>query len=463
MTDHAARTKALKDALAERILILDGAMGTMIQRHKLEETDFRGERFADWPSELKGNNDLLTLTRPDIIRTIHEAYLEVGADIIETNTFNANAVSMADYGMEALVYELNFEGARLARAAADAHATDARPRFVAGILGPTSRTCSISPDVNDPGYRNIDFDTLVATYTEAMKGLIDGGTDIILIETVFDTLNAKAAVYAVKQYFADTGIELPIVISGTITDASGRTLSGQTATAFYDSLAHAEPLSFGLNCALGAKELRQYVEELSGTVSCHINTHPNAGLPNAFGGYDETPEDMATEIRGWAEAGFLNIIGGCCGTSPEHIRAIAEAVAGLPPRRAPALPVECRLSGLEPLHIGEQSLFVNVGERANVTGSAVFKRLVMAGRLRRSAGCLPSAGRERRPDHRHQHGRGHARRQTGHGHLPEADRQRTGHLQGAGDARLLQVGDHRGRTQVRAGQGRGQLDLAEGG
>jgi 5-methyltetrahydrofolate--homocysteine methyltransferase len=379
MTDQAARTKALKDTLAERILILDGAMGTMIQRHKLEEADFRGERFADWPRELKGNNDLLTLTQPSIIRGIHEAYLEAGADIIETNTFNANAVSMADYGMEALVYELNLEGAKLARAAADAHAKGARPRFVAGVLGPTSRTCSISPDVNDPGYRNITFDELVTTYTKATKGLVDGSADIILIETVFDTLNAKAAVFAVKQHFTESGRSLPIIISGTITDASGRTLSGQTATAFYDSLAHAEPISFGLNCALGPKELRQYVEELSGTVPCHINTHPNAGLPNAFGGYDLTPEDMATEIREWAESGFLNIIGGCCGTTPDHIRAIADAVDGLPPRQAPELPVECRLSGLEPLHIGEHSLFVNVGERANVTGSAVFKRLIMAG------------------------------------------------------------------------------------
>ncbi len=378
MTDHSARTKALHDALSQRILILDGAMGTMIQRHKLEEADFRGSRFADWPRELKGNNDLLTLTRPDIIRGIHEAYLAVGADIIETNTFNANAVSMADYGMESLVYELNLEGAKLAREACDAHAAGAKIRFVAGVLGPTSRTCSISPDVNDPGYRNITFDELVATYSEATKGLVDGGADFILIETIFDTLNAKAAVFAVKQYFTDHGVALPIIISGTITDASGRTLSGQTATAFYDSLAHAEPISFGLNCALGPRELRQYVEELSGCVPCHINTHPNAGLPNAFGGYDLTPEDMATEIREWAESGFLNIIGGCCGTTPDHIRAIAEAVADLPPRQAPSLPVECRLSGLEPLHIGEKSLFVNVGERANVTGSAVFKRLIMA-------------------------------------------------------------------------------------
>ncbi|GMR00386.1 MAG: methionine synthase [Zetaproteobacteria bacterium] len=378
-TQTQSPSSILRQLLAERILILDGAMGTMIQRHKLEETDYRGERFADWPSELKGNNDLLSLTQPGIIRHIHAAYLDAGADIIETNTFNSNAASMSDYGMEELVYELNLEGAKLARTAADAATTKDKPRFVAGVLGPTSRTCSISPDVNDPGFRNITFDELVDTYTEATKGLVDGGADIILIETVFDTLNAKAAVFAVKSYFEDAGIELPIMISGTITDASGRTLSGQTATAFYDSLAHAEPISFGLNCALGAAELRQYIEELSNIAPCHINAHPNAGLPNAFGGYDETPQDMAAEIREWAESGFLNIIGGCCGTTPEHIKAMAEAVEGITPRQVPDLPVECRLSGLEPLHIGKDSLFVNVGERANVTGSARFKRLVMDG------------------------------------------------------------------------------------
>jgi len=373
----------LHHALADHILILDGAMGTMIQRHKLEETDYRGERFADWNSELKGNNDLLSLTQPQLIRGIHEEYLAAGADILETNTFNANSVSMADYHMEELVYELNVEGAKLAREAADAASTLEKPRFVAGVLGPTSRTCSLSPDVNDPGFRNIHFDELVETYTEATRGLIAGGADILLIETVFDTLNAKAAVFAVKQYFADNDIELPIMISGTITDASGRTLSGQTATAFYNSLAHAEPLSIGLNCALGAAELRQYVEELSNSVPCHINAHPNAGLPNAFGGYDETPEDMAAEIKEWAESGFLNIIGGCCGTGPDHIRAMSKAVAGIAPRPLPVRgenrPIECRLSGLEPLHIGADSLFVNVGERANVTGSAVFKRLILNG------------------------------------------------------------------------------------
>lgn len=373
------QTSLLQDQLSQHILLLDGAMGTMIQGYKLEEADYRGERFADWPSELKGNNDLLSLTQPQIIRDIHTAYLDAGADILETNTFNANAASMADYGMEELVYELNVEGAKLAREACDAVATDDKPRFVAGVVGPTSRTASISPDVNDPGFRNVTFMELVETYKVATKGLMDGGADIILIETVFDTLNAKAAVFAVKEAFEEAGSELPIMISGTITDASGRTLSGQTATAFYNSLAHAEPISIGLNCALGAAELRQYIEELSGTVSCCINAHPNAGLPNAFGGYDETPEEMAAEIGEWARSGFLNIIGGCCGTSPAHIKAMAAAVEGVVPRKVPDLKVQCRLSGLEPLHIDDESLFVNVGERANVTGSAKFKRLVMEG------------------------------------------------------------------------------------
>ena len=354
-------------------------MGTMIQGYKLAEADYRGERFADWPSELKGNNDLLNLTQPHIIRAIHAEYLEAGSDILETNTFNANAASMADYGMEELVYELNVAGARLAREACDAVSTPEKPRFVAGVVGPTSRTASISPDVNDPGYRNITFMDLVETYKIATKGLMDGGADIILIETIFDVLNAKAAVYAIKEVFEETGTELPIMISGTITDASGRTLSGQTAQAFYNSLAHADPISIGFNCALGAGELRQYIEELSGSSTCFINAHPNAGLPNAMGGYDETPEEMAAEIGEWARSGFLNIIGGCCGTGPAHIKAMAKEVEGVAPRQIPELPVQCRLSGLEPLNISADSLFVNVGERANVTGSAIFKRLVMQG------------------------------------------------------------------------------------
>jgi len=369
----------LESAMTQRILLLDGAMGTMIQAHGLQEADYRGERFADWPSELKGNNDLLSLTQPQIIRDIHQAYLEAGSDIVETNTFNANSISMADYGMESLVYELNKAGAALARETCDAFATEARPRFVAGVVGPTSRTCSISPDVNDPGFRNVTFDQLVATYTEATQGLIDGGADIILIETIFDTLNAKAAVFAIKKLFATLGKAWPVMISGTITDASGRTLSGQTALGFYNALAHAEPVSIGFNCALGAGELRQYIEELANNVDCGVNAHPNAGLPNAFGGYDETPEEMAAEIGEWARSGFLNIIGGCCGTSPDHIRAMAAAVEGIAPRSKPEPRHYCRLSGLEPLQIMDDSLFVNVGERANVTGSAHFKRLVMAG------------------------------------------------------------------------------------
>ena len=367
----------IRELLRQRILILDGAMGTMIQRHGLEEADYRGERFADWPSELKGNNDLLALTRPEIIRGIHEAYLEAGADIIETNTFNGTRISMADYGMEDLTWEINHAAARLARQAAERFTTADRPRFVAGVLGPTSRTASISPDVNDPGFRNVTFDELKENYLESVDALVKGGVDLLLVETIFDTLNAKAALFAIDEYFEATGTRLPVMISGTITDASGRTLSGQTAEAFWNSLRHINPISFGFNCALGAKELRQYVEEIAGLANCHVNTHPNAGLPNEFGEYDESPEEMAREIEEWAKNGFLNIIGGCCGTTPAHIKAIAEAVSKYPPRRIPERPVETRLSGLEPLNIGEDSLFVNVGERTNVTGSARFKRLIL--------------------------------------------------------------------------------------
>ncbi len=371
----------LESLLKQRILILDGAMGTMIQRYKLEEKDYRGERFADWPSDLKGNNDLLVLSQPEIIKAIHTEYLGAGADIIETNTFGATTIAMADYDMQDLAYEMNVAGARLAREACDAVATPNQPRFVAGVLGPTNRTCSISPDVNDPGARNVTFDELVVAYSEATKGLIEGGADTILIETIFDTLNAKAAIFAVKSVFEELGTELPIMISGTITDASGRTLSGQVTEAFYNSLVHANPISIGLNCALGAEELRQYVEELSRVANCYISAHPNAGLPNPLAptGYDDTPENMAGHIKEWAESGFLNIIGGCCGTSPDFIEAIADTVKDISPRQIPDVPVECRLSGLEPLNIGPESLFVNVGERANVTGSAKFKRLVLEG------------------------------------------------------------------------------------
>ncbi len=372
-----SQANRIEQLLAQRILILDGATGTMLQRHKLEEADFRGERFADWPSDLKGNNDLLVLTQAEIVTGIHDAYLEAGADIIETNTFGANTVSQADYGMEHLAYEMNVAGARLAREAADRFSTPDKPRFVAGVIGPTNRTASISPDVNNPGFRAIDFDTLVTAYREAVRGLIDGGSDLFLIETIFDTLNAKAAIFAIEQHAEETGQRLPVMISGTITDASGRTLTGQVTEAFYNSLRHAKPLSIGLNCALGAKELRQYVEEMSRIAECHVSAHPNAGLPNEFGGYDETPEAMAGEIGEWAKSGFLNIVGGCCGTGPDHIRAIADEMAKNPPRKLPEITPQCRLAGLEPLNIGEDSLFVNVGERANVTGSAKFKRLIL--------------------------------------------------------------------------------------
>ncbi|QJD58532.1 methionine synthase [Pseudomonas sp. gcc21] len=378
MLDLNARLTALHEALRQRILILDGGMGTMIQSYRLEESDFRGERFADWPTDLKGNNDLLILTRPDAIGAMEKAYLDAGADIIETNTFNSTRVSQADYGMQELAYELNLEGARLARSVCDAKTaeTPERPRFVAGVLGPTSRTCSLSPDVNNPGYRNVTFDELVDNYSEATRGLVEGGADLILIETIFDTLNAKAAIFAVQQTFDDLGVELPIMISGTITDASGRTLSGQTTEAFWNSVRHANPLSVGLNCALGAKELRPYLEELSDKADTHISAHPNAGLPNEFGEYDESAAEMAEIVEEFAAAGFLNIVGGCCGTTPDHIRAIAEAVAKYPPRQIPDIPKACRLSGLEPFTITRESLFVNVGERTNITGSAKFARLI---------------------------------------------------------------------------------------
>lgn len=370
----------LKDQLAQRILFLDGAMGTMIQSYRLEEQDYRGSRFADWPCDLKGNNDLLSLTQPEIIEAIHKAYLDAGADIVETNTFSSTTIGMADYQMETLAYELNRESAKLAKQVCVEMSllTPEKPRFVAGVIGPTSRTASISPDVNDPGFRNVSFDQLVTAYTEATQGLIDGGADIILIETVFDTLNAKAAIFAVDQYFETLGYKLPVMISGTITDASGRTLSGQTTAAFWNSLRHIEPISIGFNCALGAKELRQYIEELSMIADTHVSAHPNAGLPNEFGEYDETPEQMAEELADWAANGYLNIIGGCCGTSPATIRAIVNAVSKYPPRKIPELEKQCRLAGLEPMNITPRSLFVNVGERTNVTGSAVFKRLIVA-------------------------------------------------------------------------------------
>ncbi|WP_315389832.1 homocysteine S-methyltransferase family protein [uncultured Stenotrophomonas sp.] len=349
---HPDRVRALEEALATRILIIDGAMGTMIQRHGLEEADYRGERFAEGfdhqhgvgcdhgtpeGHDLKGNNDLLLLTRPEVIADIHTAYLQAGADLVETNTFNATSVSQADYHLEHLVYELNKAGAAVARACCDAieATTPDKPRFVIGVLGPTSRTASISPDVNDPGFRNTSFDALRETYREAIDGLIDGGADTLMVETIFDTLNAKAALFAIEEAFDARGARLPIMISGTITDASGRTLSGQTADAFHASLAHSRPLSIGLNCALGADAMRPHVETLGQVADCYVSAHPNAGLPNAFGEYDETPDEMAATLRGFAQDGLLNLVGGCCGSTPDHIRAIAEAVAGLPPRALP--------------------------------------------------------------------------------------------------------------------------------
>ncbi|HMN34698.1 MAG TPA: methionine synthase [Chiayiivirga sp.] len=414
-----ARVAALHAALARRILIIDGAMGTMIQRERLEEADYRGERFAHGYDALfadpghahgpgcgceahdqRGNNDLLSLTRPGLISEIHRAYLQAGADLVETNTFNSTGISLADYRLQHLVRELNREGARLARAECDAIEADdpSRPRFVIGVLGPTSRTASLSPDVNRPGFRAVTFDQLAEAYREAARGLIDGGADVLMVETIFDTLNAKAALFAIDDVFEDTGARLPVMISGTITDASGRTLSGQTAEAFWYSLRHARPLSIGLNCALGAKDLRQHIDVLAQVADAFVSCHPNAGLPNAFGGYDETPEDMARVLAQFARGGLLNFVGGCCGSTPEHIRAIAEAVEGVAPRMVPELvsatspslqsestqprlPRYTRLSGLEPLVITPESNFINVGERTNVTGSAQFKKLILEGCL----------------------------------------------------------------------------------
>lgn len=347
------RTKLLEDALTSRILILDGAMGTMIQRLKFEEADFRGEQFKNITNEIKGNNDILSITQPDAICSIHKEYLAAGADIIETNTFNGTSVSQADYHMEDIVYDLNVAAAKVARKAADEFSalTPNKPRFVAGVLGPTSRTASLSPDVNDPAFRNVTFDVLVESYKEATKGLIDGGADIILIETIFDTLNAKAAIFAVQTTYEEMGVELPVMISGTITDASGRTLSGQTAEAFWFSVRHASPISVGFNCALGAKDLRQHIVSLSKVADTAVSAHPNAGLPNEMGEYDETPEEMTAQLKEWAESGLYNIVGGCCGTTPDHIKAIADAVSGIDTRKIPVIEPHMRLSGLEPFKV----------------------------------------------------------------------------------------------------------------
>ncbi|HLT46528.1 MAG TPA: methionine synthase, partial [Rubricoccaceae bacterium] len=372
----------LRALLARRILVLDGAMGTMIQRHGFAEEDFRGARFRDWPQPLQGNNDLLSITQPEAVRAIHEAYLAAGADVVSTNTFNANAVSQADYGTEGLAYEINAAAARLARAAADVQTarTPDRPRFVAGALGPMNKTLSLSPDVTDPGFRGVTFDAVRDAYTEAVRGLVDGGADVLLVETIFDTLNAKAALVAIRRFFRETGRVLPVMVSGTVVDQSGRTLVGQTVEAFWISMAHAPALlSAGLNCALGTAQMRPFIEELARVAPVPTSLYPNAGLPNELGGYDEGPDFMARVLAEYAEEGLVNLVGSCCGSTPEHTAAIAEAVAGKQPRQIPEVPRYTRLAGLEPLVIRPETNFVNVGERTNVTGSRRFARLIREG------------------------------------------------------------------------------------
>ena len=371
-------SKIIVNLLRQRILVLDGGMGKMIQSYKLEESDFRGNRFADHSFFLKGNNDLLSITQPDIIGGIHNAFLDAGSDIIETNTFNSTAISQTDYGLKDIVYELNFEAAKIARKAADSKTkeTPEKPRLVAGALGPTNRTATISPDVNEPGFRNVNFDTLVTAYTEALHGLILGGVDLVLVETIFDTLNSKAAIYAIHKYFNVNSMHLPVMISGTITDASGKTLSGQMPEAFWNSTAHARPISVGFNCALGADQLRQHIHTISAIANVNVSVYPNAGQPNEFGEYDHTPRYMATLIQEFADSGLVNIVGGCCGTTPDHISAIANAVSDKAPRIIPKSTPHCRLSGLEPLNFNEVSKFVNIGERTNVSGSVKFAKLI---------------------------------------------------------------------------------------
>ncbi len=379
--NQAERFVLLQNAISNRILVLDGAMGTMIQQYDLAEEDFRGEQFADHSVPLKGNNDLLSVTRPDVIEEIHTAFLDAGADILGTNSFGGSAISQADYRMEEAVRDINYESARIAREVADRYTAlhPSKPRFVAGSIGPTNRTASISPDVNDPGYRNITFDQLVAAYAAQAEALIEGGADLLLAETVFDTLNCKAALFAITDLLDRRGWTTPIWVSGTITDASGRTLSGQTVLAFWNSISHATPFCVGLNCALGAKELRPHIQELSAACNVLVSCHPNAGLPNEFGGYDQTPQETADILGEFANRGFLNIVGGCCGTTPAHIAAVADAVTNVVPRVVPEIERKTRLSGLEPFTIQPDSLFVNIGERTNVTGSARFARLIKEG------------------------------------------------------------------------------------
>ena len=368
----------ISQILKNQVLLLDGAMGTMIQRYRLEEADYRGERFKTHPADLKGNNDLLSLTRPDVIREIHEAYLEAGSDIIETNTFNATSISQADYQTESAVYDINHESARIASEAARKYngITPGKPRFVAGSIGPTNKTASLSPDVNDPGFRAVSFDEMKDSYREQVEGLVDGGADLLLVETVFDTLNAKAALMGIEEFLAKKGIRIPVMVSGTITDASGRTLSGQTLEAFMLSLDHVELLSIGLNCSLGAKEIRPYLQEMSDKSPHFVSVHPNAGLPNQFGEYDETPEQMSVLIKDFIDSGFVNIVGGCCGTTPDHIRAFANLMEDARVRERIVPAPGLKLSGLEPLTAYEGSNFINIGERCNVAGSRKFARLI---------------------------------------------------------------------------------------
>ncbi|WP_028879116.1 homocysteine S-methyltransferase family protein [Terasakiella pusilla] len=353
MSTREDRLAYLEAESKKRIIVLDGAMGTMIQRYKLEEEDYRGERFADWKQDVKGNNDLLSITKPDVIKEIHREYLEAGADILGTNTFSSTTIAQADYAMEDLAYEMNVESARIAREVADEMTakTPDRPRLVAGAMGPTNRTCSISPDVNDPGYRNVSFDELRIAYKSAAQGLLEGGSDILIVETIFDTLNAKAALFAIEELFDEQGWRVPIMISGTLTDASGRTLSGQTAEAFWNSIRHVNPFSVGLNCALGADLMRPHIAALSSVADVRVSTYPNAGLPNEMGGYDETPEEMGEALKEWAQSGLINVVGGCCGTTPAHIKVIADSVKGITPRQVPELDVKMRLSGLEPFNV----------------------------------------------------------------------------------------------------------------
>ncbi|MCS5641373.1 MAG: homocysteine S-methyltransferase family protein, partial [Candidatus Marinimicrobia bacterium] len=368
----------LKDILNNRILVLDGAMGTMVQSYGLSESDFRGDRFKNHPCDLKGNNDFLSLTRPDVVDEIHRAYLDAGADIIETNTFNATSISQADYQTESLVYEINKAAAEIARNVVDEITlkTPEKPRFVCGSLGPTNKTASMSPDVSNPGFRNISFDELSDAYYDQAKGLVDGGCDILMVETVFDTLNCKAALFGIQSLFEDTGNEIPVMVSGTITDASGRLLSGQTVEAFWHSIRHIELLAVGLNCALGAEQIRPYVDAFSKIADTNVLVYPNAGLPNEFGGYDETPNQMSGFLQEFSESGLVNIVGGCCGTTPDHISAFSKSVEGILPREIPKIELLTKLSGLEPLIIRPDSNFINVGERTNITGSAKFKKLI---------------------------------------------------------------------------------------